>query len=141
MNLGAIYTAEKGFFYEANAYNNDLVGIGFAEPDGNLYFSIGFATGSCGTCSDRAHKTQSDCTGATPPETWTPGKCKYDSSSATRRQAPGAACVVAGVGSAATFKAGAVGNGTASELDEVGANYQMNEEKNLKSLVLKSDCS
>jgi type IV pilus assembly protein PilA len=47
--LGAIYTAEKAFFVEANAYTGCLAGIGFTptEASGGVnagYYAVGFGT-------------------------------------------------------------------------------------------------
>ena len=42
-NLGSLYTAEKGYNYENNAYASTLADIGFGEPDGTRNYAIGFA--------------------------------------------------------------------------------------------------
>ena len=141
VNLGSIYTAEKGYFYEASNYNNDLKGIGFAQPDGTRYFSIGFGDACAGTCSDRTHTTQSVCENPANGGTWTPGTCKYDATTSGTKRAPGTACKVDNGANPKEFTVGAFGNGTGENLDDVGANYQMDQGKKLLSIETDADCS
>ncbi len=53
-NLGALYTAEKAYFYEGDKYSEVLATIGFEEPTGTRHYAVGFkatcATGSSAEC-------------------------------------------------------------------------------------------
>ena len=41
-NLGAMYTAQKAYFFEESDYDEHLQTVGFAKPEGTLYYTIGF---------------------------------------------------------------------------------------------------
>ncbi len=46
-NLGALYTAERAYFYEDDKYSDVLATIGFEKPSGTRHYAIGF-TGKVG---------------------------------------------------------------------------------------------
>ncbi len=41
-NLGALFTAQKAFFYEQNGFCSNLKAVGFDEPDGTRHYAVGF---------------------------------------------------------------------------------------------------
>jgi len=54
--LAAIYTAEKGFYSEYNAYINSMDAIGYAPEGNKRFYSIGWST-TAGTVADFGSST------------------------------------------------------------------------------------
>ncbi len=113
-NLGALFTAQKAFFYEHSTYCAHLADVGFSVTGADTYYTIGFGANSGGS--------NSGCTAGTAPD-W-----KSDGSKATA-QAPEAACDA----DTTDFTAGAVGPKDGTDLIDVDSNYRMDQTKKLNS--------
>ena len=106
-NLGSLYTAEKGYFYEKDEYSNALSDIGFLTESGSdRYFTIGFT----GTISTNWYAN-------------TVGTVATGLGFAANKAAN---CKVNNLATPKEFKAGAFGDS-----NSVGANYQMTQAKDL----------
>ena len=134
-NLGALYTGQKAYIYETNGASDDLPSVGFAGPEGDSRFSIGFTGSKCdptaGVCSDGTSATKAACDLAG--ETWTPNACNYyEATLGTTPNKPGTNCKVGGV----AFLAGAIGHGS-----EIANSWQISENKKLARIDANaSDC-